>query len=151
MKNLIYTIILVVGMVTNIIDAKESNIKKAMQSRHSFETTFENVEKFLKEKNITIFAEFKHSDWASSVDEELNPTKVIVFGNPKVGTALMRENQNIAIELPLKIVVWQDPNGKVFVNTTDIKDIAKRYGIKNQKVIDNIAKLLAQIVENATK
>ncbi|CBG40461.1 DUF302 domain-containing protein [Helicobacter mustelae] len=148
MKNLFYAIILVFG-IAGTISAKEGG--KVVQSKQNFETTYENIEKFLKEKNIAIFAEFKHSDWAKDVGEPLNPTKVIVFGNPKVGTALMRENQKIAIELPLKIAIWQDKSGKVFVSATDIRGIAKKYGIKNQKVIDNIAKLLEQILQNATK
>lgn len=148
MKNLFYAIILVFG-IAGTISAKEG--EKVVQSKQNFETTYENIEKFLKEKNIAIFAEFKHSDWAKDVGEPLNPTKVIVFGNPKVGTALMRENQKIAIELPLKIAIWQDKSGKVFVSATDIRGIAKKYGIKNQKVIDNIAKLLEQILQNATK
>lgn len=149
MKNLIYAIILVFGMA-GVVSAKEG-VKKVIQSKQNFETTYENVEKLLKEKNLTIFTEFKHSDWAKDVDESLNPTKVIVFGNPKVGTDLMRKNQNIAIELPLKIVIWQDNSGKVFLSATDIKGIAKKYGIKNQKVIGNISKLLGQILQNAAK
>ncbi len=97
-------------------------------------------------KNLTIFAEFDHRQNALDVKLDLRPTFVIVFGDPAVGTYLMQENQQIAIELPLKLVIWQDENNIANIGYLSIKNLAKQYGIKNQKVVDKIESLMQNLI-----
>ena len=131
--------------------ASISNALEMTKSQYDFETTISNAYVFLTQKDIPIFAEFNHAKNAKDAGLPLNRTKVIVFGNPKVGTLLMQENQQIGIELPLKIIVWEDSGHNVFVASTDINELAKRYGITNRAIVDNIAQLLANIIHYSTK
>ncbi|MDE5592210.1 MAG: DUF302 domain-containing protein [Helicobacter sp.] len=101
------------------------------------------------QNQIPIFAEFDHERNAKDVGLPLNPIRVIVFGNPKVGTLLMQENPKIGIELPLRISIWQDGNN-TYITYTDIKKLAKKYDIKNKQIVDNIDKLLAKIVKTSS-
>lgn len=137
-------------ILSMFIVANIANATEAVKSKYDFETTMKNIKNIMTEKKIPVFAEFDHAKNAKDVELELNPTSVIVFGNPKVGTFLMQENQKIAIELPLRISVWKDAKSNVFVNSTDIKSLAKQYNIKNTKVVDNINNLLAEIIKSST-
>lgn len=137
-------------ILSMFIVANIANATEAVKSKYDFETTMKNIKNIMTEKKIPVFAEFDHAKNAKDVELELNPTSVIVFGNPKVGTFLMQENQKIAIELPLRISVWKDAKNNVFVNSTDIKSLAKQYNIKNTKVVDNINNLLAEIIKSST-
>ena len=131
--------------------ASLANAAESIKSKYDFDTTYSNVQKFLKQNNINVFAEFNHGKNAKDSGVELNATKVIVFGNPKVGTLLMQENPEIAIELPLRISVWEDDNKNVYISHTDIKNLAKKYKIKNNKVVENMDKLLQKIIDSSAK
>lgn len=120
------------------------------KSQYDFDKTTSNITSLLAQKNIPIFAEFDHSANAQKAGLELRPTKVIVFGNPKVGTLLMQENQALAFELPLRVLVWQDLENNVWVEATDMQQLAQKYGIQNAKVVQNISKLLAEILHHST-
>lgn len=121
-----------------------------VKSQYDFSTTLTKVKDSILKRNIPIFAEFDFTSAAKNAKLELAPTKTIVFGNPKVGTFLMQENPNIALELPLKILVYQDASYNVFIKTTDIKQLAKEYRIKNTKVVETISNLLAEIVKESS-
>ncbi|RDU72308.1 DUF302 domain-containing protein [Helicobacter aurati] len=127
------------------------NTAQIVKSRYDFDTTINNVYTFLTQRNIPIFTEFNHSKNAQEAELQLYPTKVIVFGNPKVGTLLMQENQQIGIELPLKIIVWEDSKRNVFVTSTDIKNLARQYRLTNNNVVENIAQLLTEILNHSAK
>lgn len=137
-------------LILSILISSGVNAMEPVKSKYDFNTTFSNVKNEIRKMNIPFFAEFDHAKNAKDADLELNQTSVIVFGNPKVGTFLMQEAQAASIELPLKIAVWKDFNNNVFVSSSDIKKIAKEYGIKNTKVIDNINSLLQNIVDVAS-
>jgi len=84
-----------------------------MQSVHDFETTLARLLEALEAKGITIFARIDHAAGAESVGLRLRPTTLVVFGNPAAGTPLMQATQTAGIDLPLKVLVWQDANGSV--------------------------------------
>ncbi len=73
----------------------------------------------LQEKNITIFATVDHSGEAEKVGLQMRPTKLVIFGNPKAGTPLMQAAPTLAIDLPLKALVWEDTEGKVWLSYND--------------------------------
>lgn len=99
------------------------------QSPLTFEDTVAAIQKTLNSKGITIFATIDHQAAAKAVGETMQPATVLIVGNPKVGTALMQENLLLAIELPLKILVYQE--GKtVNIRYEKIAAIAEKYHIK---------------------
>lgn len=80
---------------------------KILHTHHSVSNVILLISKYLTENNIKIFAVFNHGKEASQTDMSLPETQVIVFGDPKVGTFLMQENNAIALELPLKVAIWK--------------------------------------------
>ena len=100
-------------------------------SKHSFEDTANNLEKVLLNNGMTIFARIPHSNDAQKIGIELQPMELIIFGNPKVGSKLMQCASSIAIDLPLKALVWQDKNDKVWISYHD-----PEYFKEQHKMID---------------
>ena len=121
----------------------------ALESQFSVDETMTRIEKTLKTMGIPIFAKFDHGKNAEEVGLELRPNQVIVFGSPKVGTKLMQDNPSISIELPLKISVWEDRTGSVWVTFPQMKQMAVEYGLENEPVISKMQTLLENIVVKA--
>merc|ERR1712128_290290 len=101
----------------------------------------------LTEKGFNIFTTVDHSKNAAGVDLELRPTTVIIFGNPKVGTKLMQCVQEYAIDLPQKVLVYEDTDGKVWAVVNNQMALADRHGAKGcqalvEKVNGKLGKLL---------
>lgn len=116
------------------------------ESLFDFEKTVEIVKSRLAEKKVTIFSTIDHKKNADEVQLQLRPTTVIIFGNPKVGTLLMQENQKVSFELPLRISIYEDENGKVQVVYYDVRLWEKKFNIKNTEILGNISKLYDYIV-----
>ena len=116
-------------------------------SPYTFEQTIERLQKVLESKGITIFATIDHQAAAKAVGEELAPATVLIVGNPKVGTALMQENLLLAIELPLKILVYQE--GKtVNIRYEKIAAIAEKYHIEqNFGTAEKIDAAMQQLIK----
>ena len=108
------------------------------QSRYSFAETVEKLEALLKEKGIKLFTIIDHSDEAASAGLSMPPTKVLIFGNPKGGTPLMLAAPSTAIDLPLKILVAEDAQGKVWISWNDPAYLQQRHGFPKE-LITNIA------------
>ena len=119
------------------------------ESQFGVDETMVRLEAGLKALSIPVFAVFDHGKNAQEVGLDLRPNKVIVFGSPKVGTKLMQENPSISIELPLKISVWEDKNGSVWVTFPWMKPMAARYGIENSPIVDSMQALLENLIRKA--
>lgn len=89
-------------------------------TRHSVEDALGKLQTILKTKGIPIFALIDHSGEAAKVGMEMHPTKLLIFGNPKGGTPLMLAAPTVAIDLPLKILIWEDDQGKSGSPTTPL-------------------------------
>jgi len=85
--------------------------------------------------NLKIMMELDHKANAARVGLELRPTSLVVFGNPNLGTPLMQESQTIALDLPQKMLVWQDESGAVHVSYNDPMYLQSRHGIRNNDEI----------------
>jgi uncharacterized protein (DUF302 family) len=107
-------------------------------SNHSVDETVDRVKAILQSKSITLFAVIDHSGEAEKVGMKMPPTKLLIFGNPKGGTPLMLAAPSIAIDLPLKILVWQDTQGKVWLSYNSPEYLAERHGLP-QDLVKNIA------------
>jgi uncharacterized protein (DUF302 family) len=97
-------------------------------SRHSHSDTIARLSKAIRDAGNTIFATIDQSAAAKGVGLALRPTSLIIFGNPKGGTPLMDAFPLVALDLPLKLLVWQDDSG-VYVAYVLMSEIAARYGV----------------------
>ena len=91
--------------------------------------TMDRLEAALRASGVTIFARIDHAAGAAAIGETLRPTEVLIFGNPKAGTPLMQSGQTIGIDLPLKMLVWQDAAGKTQVSYNEPDWLAMRHGL----------------------
>lgn len=107
-------------------------------SNHSVDETVEKLKNILQAKGVTLFALVDHSGEAEKVGMKMRPTKLLVFGSPKAGTPLMLAVPSIAIDLPLKILVWQDGDGKVWVSYNSPEYLKDRHGLPRD-LLANIA------------
>jgi len=96
-------------------------------SRHSVKVTIDRLAADLAAKGITVFARIDHAGGAAAVGMALRPTEVLIFGNPKAGTPLMQANQTIGIDLPLKVLAWEDAAGKVWLTYNEPAWLAERH------------------------
>jgi len=107
-------------------------------SSHSVDQTVEKLKTVLQSKGVTLFALVDHSGEAEKVGMKMPPTKLLIFGSPKAGTPLMLAAPSIAIDLPLKILVWEDAQGKVWVSYNSPDYLKERHGLP-QELLQNIA------------
>jgi uncharacterized protein (DUF302 family) len=107
-------------------------------SKHSVEQTVEALTNILKAKGVAVFALIDHSGEAEKVGLKMRPTKLLIFGNPKAGTPLMLASPSSAIDLPLKILVWEDAQGKVWLSYNSPEYLRERHGLP-QELMQNIA------------
>jgi uncharacterized protein (DUF302 family) len=107
-------------------------------SRHSVAQTVETLTAVLRAKGVTLFALVDHSGEAAKVGMTLPPTKLLIFGNPKAGTPLMLAAPTVAIDLPLKILVWEDGQGRVWLSYNSPAYLMERHGVP-QALLPNIA------------
>jgi len=98
-------------------------------SNHSVDQTVEKLKNILQSKGVTLFALVDHSGEAEKVGMKMRPTKLLIFGSPKAGTPLMLAAPSIAIDLPLKILVWEDAQGKVWVSYNSPEYLKERHGL----------------------
>ncbi len=120
-------------------------------SNFNVEETANRLERILKEKGMTIFNRIKHSEGAGKVGIELRDTELILFGNPKVGSPLIKCEQNVAIDLPQKALIWKDDKGNVTISYNSPRYLEKRHNITGcENVIMKIEKALAGITKSAS-
>src|SRR6202023_3544109 len=98
-------------------------------SHHPVEETVERLKGILQGKGVTLFAVIDHSGEAEKVGIKMRPTKLLIFGSPKAGTPLMLAAPSIAIDLPLKILVWEDAEGKVWISYNSPEFLRERHGL----------------------
>jgi uncharacterized protein (DUF302 family) len=129
------------------MDIGEGIVRKA--STHTVPETLDRLEAVLKAKGIQVFARIDHSGEAAKAGLTLPPTQVLIFGNPRAGTAVMLAAPTSAIDLPLKALAWQDTTGKVWIGYTDPAYSARRYGLTEAQVAPISG--IGQLVEAALR
>jgi uncharacterized protein (DUF302 family) len=116
---------------------KEEGIVK-IPSHHSVDETVDKLVTILKSKGVTLFALVDHSGEAEKVGMKMPPTKLLIFGNPKGGTPLMLAAPSAALDLPLKILVAEDAEGKVWISYNSAEYLKERHGLPDN-LVPNIA------------
>ncbi|RDH85907.1 MAG: camphor resistance protein CrcB [endosymbiont of Galathealinum brachiosum] len=117
------------------------------KSNFNVSTTINRLENILNKKGIKIVAKIDHTTAAASVDMELRPTQLIIFGNPKIGTPLMQHNQLTGLELPMKVLAWEDKDGDTWVGYHQTKNIINNLGIQ---YIPEITNKISSALDNLT-
>jgi uncharacterized protein (DUF302 family) len=107
-------------------------------SNHSVDQTVERLKGILETKRVNLFALIDHSGEAEKIGMKMPPTKLLIFGNPKAGTPVMLAAPSIAIDLPLKVLVWEDSHGKVWVSYNSPAYLQERHSIPPD-LLQNIA------------
>ena len=116
---------------------------------HSVDETVEKIKALLAAKGVTLFAVVDHSGEAEKVGMKMRPTKLLIFGSPKAGTPLMLARPSIAIDLPLKILVWEDGQGKTQISYNSPEYLRRRHELpaellQNITVIEALAAKAAE-------
>ncbi len=107
-------------------------------SHQSVDRTVKNLEEILQTKGVKLFALIDHSGEAEKAGMQMRPTKLLIFGNPKAGTPLMIASPSIAMDLPLKVLVWEDADGKVWISYNAPAYLQARHRVP-QELVQNIA------------
>lgn len=125
----------------------------SLQSSVPARETLDRLLAALASRGLTVFARIDHAAGAASVGLPLRPTEVVLFGNPKGGTALMQDRQTAGIDLPLKALVWEDAEGKAWLAYNDPAWLAKRHGLgaASDAAVKAMSGLLRAIAQEATK
>ncbi|MGB5705797.1 MAG: DUF302 domain-containing protein [Arenicellales bacterium] len=113
-----------------------------VESAHDVKVTADKLEGVLAEKGMKVFARIDHAAGAASIGDSIAPTELVIFGNPKVGTGLIKCAQSSAIDLPMKALIWEDQNGQVWFGYNDAGYLASRHGMQ---ACENVASLLEKI------
>jgi uncharacterized protein (DUF302 family) len=119
-----------------------------LPSKHSVDQTVEKLKGILQSKGVTLFAMIDHSGEAAKAGLKMRPTKLLIFGNPKSGTPVMLAAPSSAIDLPLKILIWEDAQGKVWVAYNSPAYLQERHDfppelVQNIAVVEALAKAAA--------
>ncbi len=124
-----------------------------VESAFSAAETLSRLQSAIQAANMTVFATFDHADAARKAGLALRPTTVVAFGNPAAGTKLMQSNQVAGIDLPLKILVWEDESGKAKLTYNEPSWLAERHalGEPTSQIVDGMTNLLASLAQKAAK
>ena len=110
----------------------------AILSKHSVEGTVDRLQGLLRDKGVTLFALVDHSGEAEKAGMKMPPTRLLIFGSPKSGTPLMLHAPSVAIDLPLKILVSEDDQGKVWISYNSPQYLKERHDLP-EALLQNIS------------
>lgn len=148
MKRIILSVIAILLYTVPLL-AAEGVI--TVPSKFGVEETANRMENILKEKGMTLFNRINHAEGASSVGIEIRDTELLIFGNPKVGSPLMKCQQIVAIDLPQKALIWKDNTDVVHISYNDPGYLQSRHNVSGcEEVFTKIGKALAGITHAAS-
>ncbi len=125
----------------------------SVASNHGFAATLDKLVTLIEANGLRVFARIDHAANATEVGMELRPTTLVIFGNPKGGTPLMQDRQTAGLDLPLRILVWQDADAKVWLTWGDPEELVARHHLSgaSRSVIDTIGKGVTKIAQAAAQ
>jgi uncharacterized protein (DUF302 family) len=138
------------GLVAAAANASEGMI--SVKSAHDVPTTADKLVAVLEERGMTVFARVDHAAGAKKVDMTMEPTELVIFGNPKLGTVLMKCAPSVAIDLPLKALIWEDSDGQTWLGYNDPAYLAARHKLEGcDKALEKVGKGVAGFAKAATE
>jgi len=133
---------------TGSLAAEDGMVRK--QSAHGVYASIDRLKGILEEQGLTIFADIDHSAGAKRVEMELRPTRLLIFGNPKLGTPLMQAAATTGLDLPQKAMAYRDDEGKVWLIYNDPMYLKQRHNIEGRdEVLKKIAGALGKMIDAA--
>ena len=125
----------------------------SLASRYSPGETMRRLLAALSARDMTVFARVDHAANAAAAGMALRPTEVVLFGNPRGGTVLMQDQQSAGIDLPLKVLVWEDAGGTAWSSYNDPQWLAKRHGLgrKSAPAVAAMATALQALAQDVTR
>ena len=122
-----------------------------IRSKYAPIETMDRLETAVKSKNLTIFLRMDHAEGAREAGLSLQPTELLIFGNARGGTPLMQSVRTIGIDLPLKVLVWQDSAGITWVSYNDPHWLARRHRLADsvETSVTTMATLLNEVATAA--
>jgi len=133
---------------TALAQADDGLVKKL--SAHSVQTTMDSLENLIRNKGLTVFARIDHAAGAAEVGEVMLPTQLLIFGNPAIGTQLISSNRTVGIDLPIKVLIWEEPDGRVWIAYNDPAYLAERHGINDRdEVVQKMSRAVKGLVSAA--
>ena len=139
-------------MLAAQVNTRDGHGLISIKSYNSVDVTLDRLESIVTEKGLTVFARIDHSAGAKKVGLELRPTKLLIFGNPKVGTLMMQSRQTAGIDLPMKALAWEDETGQVWLTSCKAKHFADRHHIADRnEVAQKMAGALRKFSTYATR
>lgn len=113
-------------------------------SRHSVAATIDRLEASLKQRGILVFARIDFSGDAARAGLRMQPEQMLIFGNPKAGTPLMLQAPAVGLDLPLKLLAWEDAEARVWIAYNDPQYIVRRHGLE-EALAGNLAAVVPLI------
>src|SRR6266511_1946762 len=135
--------IVVIPSITWTVD----NHMVAKKSAHSVAATLDRLSEALKTRGIGIAARVDHAAAAEKVGQTLKPTQLLIFGNPKLGTPLMQSNRRIGLDLPMKVLAWEDDSGQVWLAYVKPQVVKSEHSVNGH---DDIFKEMTQALDKLT-
>ena len=132
----------------DVQDKLQSGVVKKV-SPYNVAETMDKFEAIVKKKGFGVFARIDHKKNAQSVDMELNDAQLLIFGNPKGGTILMKQDISIALDLPLRVAVYKGTDDKVYIAYHDPVAMTAIYALEGNKVIPKVSKGLDKLTSAA--
>ena len=122
-----------------------------LPSEHGAGVTIERLKTLLAKKGIQVFAQIDHASAAEKVGLTLRPTQVLIFGNPQAGTPLMQSQQTIGLDLPLRVLVWEDAAGKVWLTYRPLESLASFHHVADrEETVRALSAGVANLARSAT-
>ncbi|MCW8329285.1 DUF302 domain-containing protein [Photobacterium sp. SDRW27] len=151
MKKIILATILLFIATPSISAQKLANGIIHVPSDFSVDLTTQRMVSLLKGKGMMIFNQIKHSKAAEEAGINIRDTELIIFGNPIVGSTLMKCQQSVALDLPQKVMIWEDAMAKVWISYNDPRYLEKRHHISGcEEIITKVENVLAATALSAS-
>lgn len=146
-------ILLFFSVFTFLVSCSKEKRLTEVSSPYSVGETVQKLTQTMKAKNLDVFQVINHDENALKAGMEIKPTKLIIFGNPQVGTKLMKEDRRVAIELPMKMLVYEKETGAVMIGFHPASTFISQYNLDNQlemlgKIDQNIARLIQEALDS---
>ena len=150
MKKQFSKALLLVCLVSPTLAFAGDIVKKS--SAHSVKETMDKFETLIKSKGMSVFARVDHKKNAASIDMKMNEAEVLIFGNPKGGTVLMKNDAAVSLDLPLRVAVYKDKDGKVWLSYHNPQALKDSYAVSaGAKVLDKVEGALDKLTTVATQ
>lgn len=151
MKTLLSTFISILLTISASFAQEEEKIT-TKPSSYTMDETVDVLKSALEEMGLNLVEEVDHARAAADHELELRPTKVLIFGNPEVGTQLMKADQRAGLDLPLRMLVWENEDGRVFVTYRSPTSLQGDFALEEQEdVLDKMSNALDKLSQTAVK